>query len=150
MKNASKNKTRVNANNLASQVIAKYPKWSDYKHQAANLKCWDGITNLMYKTSPDEYKWEALTDVLNSMVSTLRGTPFTKGYHVQVSKRGVVTGNGTLVSYYGDEFTFTGVEFLAVVKLALASYLQIDLSDELIALGHEFKYSKEELVRVMD
>jgi hypothetical protein len=148
-------------NELAIKVINELPNW-DFLWSSFNSFVRDNglekpmnlmIWNMSWMSQSVPYKWETMVRVTNHMISLVMDKGWYDSYGIVSTQRnGVLThnGSGTLLDWAGREYRVESVEFLALTKILLCNYLEIQLSEEQYEIQSEFHYSDGKFVSILN
>ena len=144
----------------AQAVINTYPTFTQiFEHalkKVSNLK--GHMTHRFYTTLPEEYRWEAVTDLIDLMIESYLGRPFHKTYGIKVNKKTgfssqlhnsakVYDSNGQIKEVDGDQY-------LALLKIMaytwLSMYNDFPYTDEIDDAQINFKGSDFKIYQILD
>ena len=144
----------------AQVVINTYPTFTQiFEHALKKISNLKGhMTHRFYTTLPEEYRYEAVADLIDLIVEPTLGRPFRKSYAVQINKK---TGFSSLPTNFakvydcnGQEQKVNGDEFLALLKIMsyswLSMYNDFPYTDEMDEAQSKFKGSDFRIYQIMD
>lgn len=141
----------------AQKVITTYPSFTKIFEYALNnvggLK--GGLIHKFYMTLPEEYKWEAVSDLVDAMVEQRFGRPFHKDYYIKVNKNtgfsSVKDCEATVYDFSKNEYQVTGDEFLALLKVMAISWMNYqEFNYDMQDAYNEFSGSSIDIYRILD
>ncbi len=130
----------------AQVVINTYPTFTEiFEYALNNIGGVKGsMTHRFYTTLPEEYRWEAVSDLVDLMVEQQQGRPFHKTYGVKVNKNtgfsSDKTGSAIVYDFMKQEHTVNGDEYLALLKIMSTHWMNYQgFTDEMNDAYLEFK-----------
>jgi hypothetical protein len=141
----------------AQKVIETYPTFTEIFEYALNnvggLR--GGMTHRFYLTLPEQYRWEAVSDLVDLMVENRLGRPFHKYYAVRVNKNTGFSSrkdcNASVYDYTKKEHKVTGDEFLALLKIMAIHWMNpLSVEGSMIDVYDEFRASSIKINTILD
>lgn len=141
----------------AQVVIKTYPSFSKIFQYA--LEKVGGVKGSLihkfYMTLPEEYKWEAVSDLVDAMVEQQLGRPFHKDYYVKVNKNtgfsSIKDCEATVYDCFKQEHEVTGDEFLALLKIMAVSWMNYqEFNYDMQDAYNEFMGSSDKIYSILD
>jgi len=141
----------------AQVVIKTYPSFTEiFEYALENIGGVKGsMIHKFYMTLPEQYKWEAISDLVDTMVLQQQGRPFHTFYAVKVNKN---TGFQATKDEFADvldfskkEYRVTGDEFLALLKIMATHWMNYQkFNDKMFEAYSEFRGSTSDIYSILD
>jgi len=143
--------------NPAQVVIQTYPSFTEiFQYAIDNIVGVKGsMTHRFYTTLPEEYRWEAVSDLVDTMVEQAFGRPFHTFYAVKVNKNtGFMSDKDSFANVYDhqkQEYEISGDEFLACLKIMAIHWMNYkNYNDKMFDSYQEFKGSSSKIYSILD
>ena len=153
--------TQVKTDLTSAQVVINtYPTFTQiFEHALKNIINLKGhMTHRFYKTLSEEYRWEAVSDLIDLIVEPSLGRPFHKTYGIKVNKKtgfsSQLHNSAKVYDCSGQIKEVDGDEFLALLKIMaytwLSMYNDFPYTEEMDEAQSKFKGSDFRIYQIMD